>query len=69
MKQKHTAQYQYLCYGIPAGLLTGTVIAVVFSLPIGLCAGLGMLLGVVIGTTIDYESHKKTEHSNKSNMI
>lgn len=54
-------EHEYLTYSIIAGLLFGTVMAVVAHLNIGICVGLAMLLGIVIGTTIDYEKKKKSD--------
>lgn len=58
-KDKNKDEHKYLCYCIPAGLLVGTVAAVLTPLSIGIGAGMGMLLGIVIGTTIDYEAKNK----------
>lgn len=59
---KNTNEQKYLSYGIPAGLLIGTAIAVLSSLNIGVCAGVGMLMGIVIGAIMD---SKKSDDSNK----
>ena len=47
-----------MSYGIPAGLLIGTTVAVLTSLNIGVCAGIGMLIGIVAVTIVD-EATKK----------
>lgn len=61
---KNTNEHKYLSYGIPAGLLLGTAVAVLTSLNIGVCAGVGMLGGIVVGTIIDAEKNK-SDPSNK----
>lgn len=55
---KNDNENKYLSYGIPAGALIGTMVAVLTSLNIGVCAGIGMSIGIVAGTIID-EATKK----------
>lgn len=57
-KSKDRDDHKYLSYCIPAGLLLGTVIAVVGSFNIGMSVGIGTLSGVVIGTIMDYDTKK-----------
>ena len=52
-------EHKYLAYGIPAGLLIGTMVAVVTSLNIGVCSGIGMLLGIVVGNIFDEGNKNK----------